>query len=182
MPFFSVKRGSALSGRAVRRLRRPRRRQPTAHNRCTANVRLPLARHRPCSFAAIVLRKSREGPYPLPWTVTTRVVPRPGPGVPGTRNWPRDCSHPISSILPIPNPTHRLHRWPPQVVTRRSLLRAAPASQPPPLAEPAPRLSLLVHTSVRWSEEPIRPSPCFLLRPGIPLARPLTAHWFLGGL
>lgn len=123
-----------------------------------------------------------KGHTPYPGRLLRESCRDQAQAVPGTRNWPRDCSHPISSILPIPNPTHRLHRWPPQVVTRRSLLRAAPASQPPPLAEPAPRLSLLVHTSVRWSEEPIRPSPCFLLRPGIPLARPLTAHWFLGGL
>ncbi|EPY80668.1 hypothetical protein CB1_000811014 [Camelus ferus] len=125
------------------RLRRPRRRQPTAYNRRTENVSLPLARHRHCSFATIVLAGSWKPHLPYPGRLLRESCRDQARAVPGTKNRPRDRSHPCGSVPPIPSPTHRLHRCPPHVLTGSHLLREEQASQPPPPQPPLPPSQLI---------------------------------------
>lgn len=163
-----VKRGSALSGRAVVRLRRPCMRQLTAHNRRTANVCLPLARLRPYSFAAILLAGSGKRHLPFPGRLLRESCCDQAGAVPGLNKSHRGRSHPCGSVPPIPVPTHRLHSWPPENQTGLLLPRAAPAFQPPPRALcPSAQLtgSSFCEVGRGFFLEPIGHSPCFLLRP-----------------
>lgn len=121
------------------------------HDRCTANDRPLLVRHRPCFFSIIALSSPGECHLPDPGTVTARVRPATSPGLsPGPRTGLGDRFCPCGFASPSLGPTHRLHRWQPHVVTGCCLPLAVPASQQQLRAETAPPLSSLVHPSVRW--------------------------------
>lgn len=158
-------------------------RQLTALNRRVANVRFPLASHLPCSFAAILAGPGIARPA-LAWT--TRAVRRPGPGCPRAQE-----------LASGPLPFLRLRSSNPRPHSPASL-RATPRPDrpPPPLgstgisasapSRASPSTQLIGTSSVRWGEPSAGnqsdPHFLFLTPPPGALARPLTAHWLVGGL